>query len=305
MSRFVWLDGKLVPSAKATVNVQTHAIHYGSSVFEGLRAYPSPEGPKILFLDAHLKRLFASARMVRMEIPYTHEQLSEAIKGLIRKNKHSACYVRPICFRGDEALGVNPRRCSVRTAILTLDWSTHLGQDALQAGVDVGVSSWRRTMPGVGLPTGKIGGQYINSQLMVMEAQDHGYAEGIALDHDGFVSEASGANLFAVYEGALYTPPLSASILLGITRSAIIRIAKEIGLEVHESAIPRDFLYTADELFLTGTAAEITPIRSIDRCPVGQGQPGPITRQIQQVFFDIVYSRVEDRWGWLTGLGGN
>ena len=301
-TKFVWLDGALVPFAKATVHVQTHAIHYGSSVFEGIRAYPSPRGPQLLFLNAHVKRLFASARMVRMEIPYTQVQLREAIKQVVRKNKHASCYVRPICFRGDEALGVNPRRCSVRCAVITLDWSAYLSDDAHTRGVDVGVSSWRRHVPGVGMPLGKIGGQYINSQMIVMEAQDHGYAEGIALDAHGFISEASAANLFIVHEGVLYTAPLAASILLGITRGAVIQIAKQLGYEVREMPLPREFLYLADEMFLSGTAAEVTPVRSIDKLKIGNGKPGPITQQIQKLFFDIVYGRAKDEWHWLSAV---
>lgn len=301
-ARYIWLDGALVPFAKATVHVQSHAIHYGSSVFEGIRAYPSPQGPQLLFLNAHVKRLFASARMVRMDIPFTQTQLRAAIKDVVRKNKHASCYVRPICFRGDEALGVNPRRCSVRCAVMTLDWSNYLSDDAITRGVDVGVSSWRRHVTGVGMPLGKIGGQYVNSQMIVMEAQDHGYAEGIALDNNGYVSEASAANLFLVHEGVIYTPPLAASILLGITRSGIMRIAQQLGYDVREMALPREFLYLADEVFLTGTAAEITPVRSIDKLKIGNGKPGPITQHIQKMFFDIVYSRSKDEWGWLSSV---
>ena len=299
-SRYVWLDGKYIPFAKATVHVQTHALHYGSSVFEGLRAYPAPGGPRLLFLNAHIKRLYASARMVRMDIPFTQAEMRDAIKQLVRKNKHVACYVRPICFRGDEALGVNPRHCSVRCAIMTLDWSTYLGNDALEHGVDVGVSSWRRHVPGVGMPLGKIGGQYVNSQMIVMEAQDHGYVEGIALDVHGFISEASAANLFVVHDGVIYTAPLAASILMGITRTGIIQIAQHLGYEVREMSLPREFLYLADEIFLTGTAAEVTPVRSVDKLKVGNGKRGSITQQIQKMFFDIVYNRVEDRWKWMS-----
>lgn len=299
-AKYIWMDGKLIEWDKATVHVKTHALHYGSSVFEGIRAYTSPAGPKVLFLKEHIRRLFRSARAYRMELPFSEEVLCEAVKQVVRENGHTSCYIRPIAFRGDEALGVNPRRCSVRVAILTMEWGTYLGAEALEKGVDVGVSSWRRTAPGVGMPLGKIGGQYVNSQMMVMEALDHGYSEAIALDIEGHVSEGSGENIFVMLDGVIYTPPMAGSILLGITRAGVIQIARSLGYEVREQHIPRELLYMADEIFLTGTAAEITPVRSVDKVSVGSGSRGPITEHIQSMFFDIVNSRVEDRWGWLT-----
>ncbi len=298
--KFTWLDGKLVPIAKATIPIGTHSLHYGSSIFEGIRAYGSPAGPKVLFLDAHVQRLFASARMMRMELPYSMDEMRKAIFSTIKKNGHAACYIRPICFRGDESLSVNPRRASVRCAIMTMEIGAYLGQEALERGIDTGVSSWRRTPPGVGLPNGKIGGQYVNSSLMAMEAQDHGYVEAIALDMQGFVSEGSGENIFVVHNGVVYTPPMAGSILLGITRAGILQLAKHLGYEVREQNFTREFLYICDEAFFTGTAAEITPIRSIDKVKLGAGARGPITKHIQDTFFDIVHSKVDDAWGWLT-----
>jgi branched-chain amino acid aminotransferase len=300
LSKFVWMDGKLVDWDNATVHVHTHALHYGSSVFEGIRAYGSADGPKILFLDQHIRRLYASAKMYRMEIPFSPEQFCDAVKMTVRENGHDACYIRPIVFRGDEALGVNPRRCTPRTAIMTWVWGAYLGPEAIESGVDVGVSSWRRTVPGVGMAMGKIGGQYVNSQMMVMEALDHGYTEAIALDVQGSVSEGSGENIFVISDGAIYTPPMAASILLGITRAGVIRLAKSLGYELREQVIPREMLYIADEIFFTGTAAEVTPVRSVDKVNIGSGSRGPITQHIQQSFFDIVNSRTPDKWGWLT-----
>lgn len=299
-AKYIWMDGNLVEWANATVHVMTHALHYGSSVFEGIRAYASPDGPKILFLKEHVRRMYRSARMYRMEMPYGEAHFTEAIKQTVHENGHASCYIRPIAFRGDEALGVNPRRNRVRAAIFTLEWGAYLGEEALEKGVDAGVSSWRRTVPGVGMPLGKIGGQYVNSQMMVMEAHDHNYTEAIALDIQGYVSEGSGENIFAVLDGVIYTPPLAGSILLGITRYGVLQIARSLGYEVREQNLPREFLYIADELFFTGTAAEVTPIRSVDKVKIGHGTRGPITHHIQKTFFDIVNSRIEDQWGWLT-----
>ncbi|HEY3343171.1 MAG TPA: branched-chain amino acid transaminase [Anaerolineae bacterium] len=299
-AKYIWMDGKLVEWANATVHVQTHALHYGSSVFEGIRAYASPDGPKVLFLTEHMRRLYASARMLRMELPYTVEQFSAAVKLTVRENRHESCYIRPLVFRGDEALGVNPRNCSLHATIMTMVWGAYLGAEALEKGISVGVSSWRRTSPNTGMAMGKIGGQYINSQLLVMEAIDNGYEESIALDMEGHVSEGSGENIFVVYNGVLYTPPMAASILLGITRSAVIQLAQSLGIEVREQIIPREMLYVADEIFFSGTAAEVTPVSSVDKITVGAGRRGPITRQIQEGFFNIANSKVPDQWSWLT-----
>ena len=299
-AKYIWMDGEQVEWANATVHVQTHALHYGSSVFEGIRAYASPDGPKVLFLNEHMRRLYASARMLRMELPYTVEQFREAVKLIVRENKHESCYIRPLVYRGGEALGVNPRKCSLHATILTMVWGAYLGVEALEKGISVGVSSWRRTSPNTGMAMGKIGGQYINSQLMVMEALDAGYDESIALDMEGHVSEGSGENVFVVYYGVLYTPPMAASILIGITRSAVIQLAHSMNIEVREQVIPREMLYVADEIFFSGTAAEVTPISSVDKITIGAGKRGPVTKRIQEAFFDIANSKVPDKWGWLT-----
>jgi branched-chain amino acid aminotransferase len=301
-SKYIWMDGKLVPFAKATVHVQTHGLHYGTSAFEGIRAYASSTGPKVLFLDQHIKRLYASAKMLRMEIPFAPEVLANAIKSTIKKNGYTSCYIRPICFRGDESMSMNPRRNSVRCAIITQELGAYLGQEAIERGIDAGISSWRRTAPGASMPNAKIGGQYVNSVMMVMEAQDHGYVEAIALDAGGFISEGSGENIFAVQNGVIYTPPMAGSILLGITRTGVLQLSRHLGYEVREQAFTREFLYLCDEAFFTGTAAEVTPIRSIDKLKVGNGSRGPITQHIQQAFFDIVQSKAEDVWEWLTPI---
>jgi len=299
-SKLIWLDGQLVPWNQATVHVAAHSLHYGSSVFEGIRAYSFPEGPSIFCLEAHLDRLWASCKVFRMEIPYSRHEIREAILTTIRANGHQACYIRPIIFRGWATISVDPRSCPVHASIITLEMGKYLGPDALEKGVDVGVSSWHRMAPNTYPAAAKISGQYVNSQFIVMEAKDHGYVEGVALDTNGYVSEGSGENIFFVRQGRLYTPPLAASILDGITRRCVLTLAGELGLEVHEEMIPREILYLADEVFFCGTAAEITPIRSVDGVVVGEGKRGPITNQLMERFFDIVEGRVPDRHSWLT-----
>ncbi len=299
----VWLDGKLVPWDQATVHVASHALHYGSSVFEGIRAYALPEGPAVFCLEAHLDRLWDSCKVVRMEIPFTREEIGQAIIDTIRANGHRSCYIRPIVFRGWASIAVDPRPCPVHTSIITLEMGQYLGPEALEKGVDVGVSSWRRMAPSTTPAAAKLGGQYINSQFIVMEAMSHGYTEGIALDASGHVSEGSGENIFVVRRGQILTPPLAASILDGITRRCVFTLAAELGLEVREEVIPRELLYMADEVFFCGTAAEITPIRSVDGVVVGAGKRGPITTRLMDAFFDIVAGRVPDRHGWLTPVG--
>lgn len=299
----VWLDGKLVPWDQATVHVASHALHYGSSVFEGIRAYALSEGPAVFCLEAHLDRLWDSCKVVRMEIPFSREEIAQAIVDTIRANGHRSCYIRPIVFRGWGSIAVDPRPCPVHTSIITLEMGQYLGPEALEKGVDVGVSSWRRMAPGTTPAAAKLGGPYINSQFIVMEAVSHGYSEGIALDASGHVSEGSGENIFVVRRGKILTPPLAASILDGITRRCVFTLAAELGLEVREEAIPRELLYMADEVFFCGTAAEITPIRSVDGVVVGAGKRGPITTRLMDAFFDIVSGRVPDRHGWLTPVG--
>jgi branched-chain amino acid aminotransferase len=303
-SDYIWFNGEFVPWDDAKVHVMSHALHYGSSVFEGIRAYSTPAGPAVLGLMPHVDRLFFSAKVMRMEIPYSREEIAEAIKATIRRNKHDECYIRPLVFRGYEMLGVYPLTCPVETVIGTWKWGAYLGAEALEKGVDVGVSSWRRMAPDAAMAMAKIGGQYVNSQMVVMEARDRGLSEGITLDVYGYVSEGSGENVFIVVDGVIYTPPLSASILGGITRRFAMTLAHDLGYEVKEQNIVREMLYAADEVFFTGTAAEITPIKSIDKLPVGAGSRGPITKSLQEEFFAILRSEKPDRHGWLTPVNG-
>ncbi|HDL86425.1 MAG TPA: branched-chain amino acid transaminase [Candidatus Acetothermia bacterium] len=303
-SENVWLDGKLVPWEQATVHVASHAIHYGSSVFEGIRAYALPSGPTVFRLDAHLERLWNSCKVYRMEIPYSREAIARAIMETIIANNHTSCYIRPVVFRGWETFAVNGLSCPTHVSVITVEIGKYLGPDALENGVDVGVSSWRRMAPDTYPAAAKIGGQYINSQFIAMEAADHGYSEGIALDINGYVSEGSGENVFIVNRGELYTPPLASSILDGITRRCVITLAGELDIPVHAEALPRESLYLADEAFFSGSAAEITPIRSVDGITVGSGKRGPITAKLMDQFFGIVEGKVADRHGWLTQAVG-
>lgn len=296
----VWLDDQLVPWDQATVHVASHALHYGTSVFEGIRAYGLPEGPAVLCLEEHLDRLWDSAKISRIEIPYSRQEIRQAILETIRVNKHKACYIRPIVFRGWGTMSVGARSCPIHASIITLEMGKYLGPDALENGVDAGVSSWRRMAADTYPAAAKIGGQYVNSQFIAAEAANHGYTEGIALDVNGYVSEGSGENIFMARRGLLYTPPLGGSILDGITRRCVMTLAEELGVEVREELIPRELLYIADELFFCGTAAEITPIRSVDGIVVGEGRRGPITDQLMKKFFEIVEGRTPDRHGWLT-----
>jgi len=298
----VWFNGRLVPAAEATVPVTAHALHYGSSVFEGIRAYATPRGPAAFCLDQHVRRLFDSCRIVRMALPYTPAQIADAILETIRANAHASCYIRPVVFRGPGTFGLDPRAASLEVAILTFEWGRYLGAEALEAGVDVMVSSWRRAAPDTAAPMGKIGGQYVTSQFIAMEAADHGFAEGIALDAQGFISEGSGENVFVVRDGIVRTPPLSGAILPGVTRGVVLTLLADLGLPVREEPMLREALYTADEVFFTGTAAEITPVRSVDRIPVGEGRRGPITARLQEQFFGIIEGRLPDRHRWLTDV---
>ncbi len=299
-SEFIWFDGNLVPWDEAKIHVLSHVLHYGTSVFEGLRAYQTPAGPAILGLKPHVKRLFNSCKIINMSIPFTQEQVSQAIVETVAKNKHTSCYIRPLVFRGYEVLGVDPRACPVQLIIATWEWGAYLGADALEKGVDVGVSSWRRMAPDTHPAMAKVGGNYINSQMVVMEAKRHGYVEGIVLDVQGYVSEGSGENVFVVIDGVIYTPPRGNSILTGITRQFAITLAEEKGYKVVEQQIPREMLYIADEVFFTGTAAEITPVKSVDGISIGSGSRGPITKEIQAEYFAIITGQTPDRHGWLT-----
>jgi branched-chain amino acid aminotransferase len=299
-SQFVWMNGALVPWSEARIHVASHVIHYGSGVFEGIRCYATPEGPAVFRLDAHTERLYNSAKVYRMDLPITPEEMNRAILDTIAANRMDACYIRPLAYRGFGQLGVNPFPNPVDVAILVWDWGRYLGQEAIEKGVDVCVSSWTRLAPNTLPAMAKTSANYMNSQLIKMEALKGGYAEGIALDAEGYVSEGSGENLFLVRRGALVTPPLASSVLPGITRDSVIELARERGVRVFEERIPREALYLADELFFTGTAAEVTPIRSVDKITVGRGSRGPVTETLQGAFFDVIERRVPDRHGWLT-----
>lgn len=299
-SEFIWFDGQFVPWDAANVHVTTHALHYGSSVFEGIRAYATPRGPAILGLRPHLQRFFDSAKIMRIHIPFTVEQLEQAILETVRRNRHQGCYIRPLAFRGSETFSLNARACPTHVVVITFEWGRYLGAEAIEKGVDVMVSSWRRMATDTFAAMAKAGGNYVNSQFVAMEAADNGFVEGIALDVNGFVSKGSGENIFVIYRGEIFTPPVGASALMGITRHYAITLAQDMGYRVREENIPREMLYVADEIFFTGTAAEITPVRSVDRVPIGNGGRGPITQRIQEEFFAIVSGEKPDRFGWLT-----
>jgi len=301
---WIWFNGDLVPWEKAQVHVLTHALHYGSSVFEGIRAYATPRGPAVLGLKPHVRRLFDSCRIYRMPIPYRPEEIAQAILETVRANGLQSCYIRPLVFRGVGTLALDGRECPTEVIVATVEMGKYLGEEGFKKGLDVMVSSWRRLAPATFPAMAKIGGQYINSQLIAMEAHDLGFAEGIGLNAVGYVSEGSGENIFVVKDGVLYTPPAAASILLGVTRGFVIQLARDLGYEVREQMIAREMLYLADELFFTGTAAEITPIRSVDGIQVGAGQRGPVTARLQEQFFGIVTGDLEDRFGWLTWVEG-
>ncbi|MDR7545205.1 MAG: branched-chain amino acid transaminase [Armatimonadota bacterium] len=296
----IWMDGRFVPWDDATVHVAAHVVHYGSSVFEGIRAYDTVAGPAVFCLGPHVRRFEDSCRIFRMPLPYSRDEIGAAILETVRINGHRSCYIRPVAFRGVESLAVDPRKCPIHVAILTIEWGRYLGPEAIEQGVDVMVTSWRRMAPDTHPGMGKIGGNYVNSAFVVMQAVDNGFAEGIALDVQGYLSEGSGENLFLVRDGVAYTPPMAASILGGVTRGVVLALCRDAGIEVRETPIPREMLYIADEAFFTGTAAEITPIRSVDRQPVGCGRRGPITARLQEEFFGITEGRIPDRHGWLT-----
>jgi branched-chain amino acid aminotransferase len=308
-SRLIWHNGQLKPWAEATVHVSAHALHYGSSVFEGERVYATPEGPAYFRLADHTRRLFESALLYEIDIGYSEAEINAACMDLIAANRMQSAYVRPIVFRGAGGLGVVPSKGSpVDVSIMALEWGAYLG-DAINEGADVCVSSWNRPAPNTIPSWAKAGGNYLSSQLIGFEAQRGGYAEGIALGTNGLLSEGAGENLFLVRKGRLYTPTTSAGILAGITRDTVITLAGDLGLEVEERDLPREALYTSDEVFMTGTAAEITPVRSVDRKPVGCGKPGPITRTLQKAFFGLFDGSTTDTHGWLervsSGTGGH
>lgn len=297
----IWRNGEWIAWDDANVHILTHALHYGTSVFEGIRCYETKKGPGIFRLGEHVRRMFDSSKIYRMEISaFDQKQISDAIIELVRQNGLRSCYIRPIVFRGYGEVGVLATANPIEIYICCWEWGKYLGPEALEQGVDVCVSSWTRIAPNTLPAMAKVAANYMNSQLIKMEAKTNGYAEGIALDASGYVSEGSGENVFLIRDGVIYTPPLGTSALPGITRHTAITLAKEAGIPVVEQAIPREWMYIADELFFTGTAAEITPIRSVDRIEVGAGKRGPITKKLQDAFHDIIEGKVDDRFGWLT-----
>jgi len=296
----IWMNGKLVDWKDATIHIGSHVIHYGSGVFEGARCYATPKGSAVFRLDEHMVRLINSAKIYRMEYPLDLAGWRQAVLGTIRANKMKACYIRPLVYRGYHTLGVNPLHNPVDASIMLWEWGAYLGAEALEQGVDVKVSSWSRMAPNTLPAMAKSTANYANSQLIKMEALADGYSEGIALDVFGNVSEGSGQNIFVVRDSVLYTPPLSASVLGGITRDSIVTLARDLGYQVIEQNLPREMLYVSDEVFFTGTAAEVTPIRSIDKIKVGEGKRGPVTAALQSAFFAVVNGDVPDTHGWLT-----
>ncbi len=297
----IWHNGVIKPWAEATTHVMAHAIHYGSSVFEGIRAYETPKGTAIFRLNDHNKRLFQSAKIYDIEIPFTLDEINNACRDIVRVNNLRKAYLRPIVFRGYGGVGI-AADTPIDVAVAAMEFGRYLGEDGMENGIDACVSSWQRFAPNT-LPAGaKAGGNYLSGQLVTREARRHGYGEGIALASTGLLSEGAGENLFLVFEGALHTTPASASLLAGITRNSIIRLARDNGIEVVERDIPREYLYLCDELLMCGTAAEITPLRSVDGKPVGDGKPGPVTKKIQDLFFGLFEGRTEDKHGWLDYL---
>ncbi len=296
----IWHNGQLIPWDEAKIHVLAHVVSYGSSVFEGVRCYETVNGPAIFRAPEHSRRLLDSAKIYRIEVPYSVDELTTAMADVVRSNKLNSCYIRPIVLRGYGDVGVLPKGNPIETYIACWSWGRYLGEEAMKEGVDVCISSWTRIAPNTLPALSKAGANYMNSQLIRMEAAANGYAEGIALDKAGYISEGSGENVFLVRDDKLYTPPLGTSVLPGITRDAIVKIAHQLGIEVVESVIPREMLYIADEVFFSGTAAEVTPIRSVDRIVVGQGRRGPVTERIQKRFFDIVTGMAHDEFGWLT-----
>jgi branched-chain amino acid aminotransferase len=298
----IWHNGKWITWDDANIHVLSHVVSYGSAVFEGIRCYDTKQGPAIFRLREHMQRLTNSAKIYRMELPFSVEDFGAAACELVRHNKLNACYVKPIVLRGYGEVGVNPLNSPIECYMACWSWGAYLGPEALTKGVDIGVSSWSRIAPNTLPAMSKAAANYMNSQLIRMEATFNGYAEGIALDTDGHVSEGSGMNVFLVHDDVLYTPPLATSILPGITRDSVVKMAQDMGITVKESVIPREMLYIVDEVFFVGTAVEITPIRSVDHIQVGKGVAGPITRKLQEEFFAITSGTKPDRHNWLTAV---
>lgn len=299
----IWHNGRFINWEDAKIHVLSHVVSYGSSVFEGIRCYETVHGPAIFRLREHVRRMLDSAKIYRMEdIGFTAAELAEAIVELVRINRLRSCYIRPIVLRGYGQIGVDARMAPIEVYIACWEWGKYLGEEALAQGVDVCFSSWWRMAPNTLPALAKAGGNYLNSQLIRMEANINGYAEGLAVDALGFVSEGSGENIFVIRDGTVFTPPLSNSVLPGITRDTVIRLCADLKIPLAETPIPREMVYIADEVFLTGTAAEITPVRSVDRIQIGLGRRGPITEKLQEAFFGIVHGTVPDRYGWLTPI---
>lgn len=298
----IWMNGKMVDWKDATVHIAIHALHYGSSIFEGLRCYKTPKGSVVFGLKQHIRRFFDSAKIYRFPVRHTQEEIVEACKEVCRVNKLEEAYLRPLMYLGYHSLGVFPDQCPVDCAVIPLRWGKYLGDEALTKGVEVCVSSWTRLAPNTMPAMAKTGANYMNSQLIKIDAMRLGFTEGIALDVEGYVSEGSGENIFVVRDGVLYTPPLGASILPGITRQTILHLARESNIPVEIQRIPREMLYIADEVFFTGSAAEVTPISAVDKVPVGKGKPGPIALDLQKKFFELVDGKLPDKLGLLTYL---
>ena len=302
-SNYIWKNGELIPWHEATVHVLSHALHYGSSVFEGIRVYDTPTGPAAFRLDDHIDRLFDSARIHRMPMPFARSALLKACHRVVMANRLESAYLRPIVFRGYGGLGVVPDEdVATEVVVAAFCWGSYLGEEQMSRGVDVAVSSWQRPAPNTLPALAKAGGNYLSGALISAEARRHGYHEGIGLSVDGLISEGAGENLFLVRDGVLHTPPMAASILGGITRNSVLHLAADLGLKVREQHLPRELLYLADELFFTGTAAEITPIRSVDGITVRAGGRGPVTGALQEAFFGLFEGRTPDRHGWLTPM---
>ncbi len=303
-SEWIWHNGQLVAWADAKIHVLTHALHYGSSVFEGIRVYATHRGAAVFRLQAHTRRLLESAKIHRIDVPWSAAEIDAACKEVVRRNGLTkGAYIRPIVYRGYGEVGLAPPPGHpVELAIAAWEWGAYLGAGALENGVDVCVSSWQRVAPNTIPALAKAGGNYLSSTLVSLEAKQRGFAEGIALSSDGTVSEGAGENIFLIRDGVIFTPPATASILTGITRDSVMRLAREAGMEVIEQTVPREMLYIADEIFLTGTAAEITPVRSVDRINVGSGQRGPLTKRLQDAFFGLFSGLTVDRWGWLEPI---
>ncbi len=297
----IWHNGRFIRWDEATIHVLSHVVSYGTSVFEGIRCYSTPSGPAVFRLREHVRRLVDSAKIYRMEnLGFSADQLAEAMLELVRVNKMDSCYIRPIVIRGYGEMGVNPLKNPIDVYVACWNWGKYLGEEALAEGVDVCVSSWTRIAPNTLPALAKAGANYMNSQLVKMEALANGYSEGIALDASGYVSEGSGENIFVVRDGKIHTPPLGASVLPGITRDSVLTLAGDLGIPVVENLVPREMLYIADEVFFSGTAAEITPIRSIDRIQIGKGRRGPIAEKLQKEFFAIINGAKPDRHTWLS-----